>query len=247
VAPVPPLPVAAAAACRHSEDMKVSICTPVHGDPKAGYTRSLAAMLLATASLPKVGAFEKLRLSYTLTSGHLLPTRDHLAKSALAAGADKILWIDADQTFPPDTLIRLLARNLRIVGANYVRRGGRGGGPLATSLAGGPVFTTAEKAKAQEVEEVAGLGLGLVLMDAAIFNEIAWPWFETSWREDGTIRSEDHSLFAKIGEAGIPVHVDHGLSWQIGHVAEEVLTHEDAMAAELRRQMQLAARHGKAD
>jgi hypothetical protein len=146
--------------------MKVSICTPVHGDPKAGYTRSLAAMLLATASLPRAGAFEKLRLSYTLASGHLLPTRDHLAKAALAAGADKILWIDADQTFPPDTLIRLLARNLRIVGANYVRRGGGGGGPLATSLAGAPVFTTAEKARAQEVEEVAGLGLGLVLMDA---------------------------------------------------------------------------------
>lgn len=226
--------------------MKVSICTPVHGDPKAGYTRSLAAMLLATASLPRAGAFEKLRLSYTLASGHLLPTRDHLAKAALAAGADKILWIDADQIFPADTLIRLLARNLRIVGANYVRRGGGGGGPLATALAGGPVFTTAEKARAQEVEEVAGLGLGLVLMDAAIFNEIAWPWFETSWREDGNIRSEDHLLFARIREAGIPVHLDHGLSWQVGHVAEEVLTHEGALTAELRRQMLLAARQEKA-
>jgi len=222
--------------------MKIAICTPVHGDPKAAYTRSLTAMILATTTLPNVGAFAGLKLSYTLLSGHLLLARDQLVKTALANGADKIFWIDADQTFPPDTLIRLLARNLPVVGANYVRRGGAGGGPLATALSGGPVFTTIEKAKAQEVEEVAALGLGLVLMDAAIFRDMSWPWFEMEWLEGGSIRSEDHLLFARIRESGIPVHVDHGLSWQIGHVSEEVLTHEGAFTGELRRQAMLAAR-----
>jgi hypothetical protein len=30
----------------------------------------------------------------------------------------------------------------------------------------------------------------------------------------------------KLQKAGVPVHVDHALSWQIGHVHEIVLTNE---------------------
>ncbi len=41
---------------------------------------------------------------------------------------------------------------------------------------------------------------------------------------------EDVFFFNRINEAGIPVYLDHGLSWQIGHLSERMLTNGDAEA-----------------
>jgi hypothetical protein len=39
---------------------------------------------------------------------------------------------------------------------------------------------------------------------------------------------EDASFFQELREAGVKVYVDHGLSWQIGHIGERVFTNADA-------------------
>jgi hypothetical protein len=41
---------------------------------------------------------------------------------------------------------------------------------------------------------------------------------------------EDAYFFQKIRDAGFAVHLDHGLSWQIGHAAESLLFNSDALA-----------------
>jgi len=41
---------------------------------------------------------------------------------------------------------------------------------------------------------------------------------------------EDASFFQELREAGIAIHVDHGLSWGVGHIHEHVLTNADAEA-----------------
>jgi hypothetical protein len=41
---------------------------------------------------------------------------------------------------------------------------------------------------------------------------------------------EDVSFFRELTDAGVKVYVDHGLSWEVGHIAERVITNADAEA-----------------
>jgi hypothetical protein len=205
--------------------MKVAICTPHHGEVKAHYAFSLAQMMEHCArQAPRIEA--KL---FMLSSSLLPKARTLLAEQALAWGADWLLWIDADHLFPPDSLPRLLASGRDVVGANYPRRMSPGGPTAAVFTASGetrPVRTTAKKARSRIVEEVGALGLGLCLMRASLFERIARPWFQVIANESGEFLGEDGWFFQHLKAAGVPIHVDHGLSWEVGHVGEVVLTNQ---------------------
>ncbi|HTU10232.1 MAG TPA: hypothetical protein VMG08_04970 [Allosphingosinicella sp.] len=211
--------------------MKIAICTPVHGDPKLVYTRSLVHMCVATE---RAGKAWPLMFEYLTASGpNLAAARTDLVKAARQIGAEWILWIDADQMFPQDTMLRLIARKERVVGANYIARDGSRL-PTARDLASRPLATTPDKAGTHLVEPCGALGLGLVLMDIKVFDEIEAPWFDTGWDAAGAPVSESAFFFARLRAANIPVHVDHGLSAKTGHVAEQVLTHEGALQERIR-------------
>jgi hypothetical protein len=57
-----------------------------------------------------------------------------------------------------------------------------------------------------------------------VLKGIAGPLFDFGRREDGAIVGEDQFFFGKLREAGVPVYLDHGLSWQIGHIGERIHT-----------------------
>jgi hypothetical protein len=133
-------------------------------------------------------------------------------------------------TFPKEALLRLLSLNLRVVGVNYPRRTSPTI-PTATTLDNEVLWTTEEMARNLEITEVSHIGLGLCLMDMTILNEIPdlWPLFAYETLP-GKIEGvgEDIYFFRKLHAAGIPVHVDHALSWTIGHVHQQLLTNEHA-------------------
>ena len=79
------------------------------------------------------------------------------------------------------------------------------------------------------MEECAALGLGLTLMEMAIFDEIEAPWFAIGWDEAGAPVSEAAHLCARVRAAGIPIHVDHGLSAKVGLVVDQVLNPDGAL------------------
>ena len=158
-----------------------------------------------------------------------------------------MLCLDADHVFPADALLRLLAHNLPAVGCNYARRFT----PTAPTAAVGEwagndvpslVYTTKEKAEQGLVEPVAHLGFGLLLLDMRIFdalqaqaetqsdgNFLPLFKFEPTANKIGMI-GEDVFFFRKLAEAGIHPFVDHGLSWEIGHLSEIILTNAHAVA-----------------
>lgn len=195
--------------------MKIAICTPVHGDTKAGYTASLAQMLIFT-----LGQANPPVISYFQRSSSMLPVvRCDLVDAALRDEADYILWVDADHTFPPDTLIRLLAHKVDVVALNFRRR-----------LPPHDVVTYDLEGRA--IESGTGLvkasqaGLGLCLMRTAVFKDITPPLFEFRIDRQGVITGEDAVLFGKILQAGFDIHVDMSLSAECGHIAETLLTLE---------------------
>ena len=182
--------------------LKVAICIPVYGMCHAKFTQSLANMIvhpLGTELRDPRGEPVALELeTFMVSCSMLTESRHRLVAEALAWEADHMLCLDADHVFPPDTLMRLLAHNLPVVGANYPRRF-TPTAPTAAILrdAGSPAFagagcspaaqderpegdesprsllyTTREAAERGLVEPVAHLGFGVLLIDMRIFDAL---------------------------------------------------------------------------
>lgn len=196
--------------------MKVAICIPVHGDTNPRFTRALARLMQLTS--PVLGA-ENLQLE--MATGSILPAlRNGLAEQAKKWGADYILWMDSDHTFPTTSLLRLLSHGKEIVGCNYPKR-------LPphhpTSVKNGaPVYTNKDSSGLEQVDSI---GLGLCLMKMSVFDALSQPYFAFG-EIPGSFNfiGEDVSFFSK---ARLPVFVDHELSWAIEHVGERLLTNAD--------------------
>ena len=231
-----------------SKTLKVAICIPCYGDPKAKFMQSLLNMvnyfhvsqLQDADGTPYVKEVE----TFIVSGSMLTECRHRLIAEALAWEADWILCLDADHTFPPQTLDMLLQRNLPIVGCNYARRQ-IPTAPTAAKLNSvgigweNLVYTTKEKAEANEVEEVSHLGMGVVLLKASIFDALAYhaeqtggslmPLFQFTTNETGkAIKGEDVWFFDKCRAAGVPVHCDHHVSWLVGHCMDTIITNATA-------------------
>lgn len=229
--------------------IKLAICIPCYGDTKAKFTLCLASALVFAKDCKIVGPDgEPVEIeieTFMVSCSMLTESRHRLVAEALAWGATHMLWLDADHVFPNDVIPRLLAHNLDVVGANYPRRII----PTAPTAAKhiddehdnrNLVYTTAEKAHAGEVEEVDHLGFGVCLMNMAVFDAMQvkadetdgnfLPLFQFVPREDkiGMI-GEDVFFFQKVRDAGCKVYCDHALSWEVGHIHEQILTNAHAV------------------
>jgi hypothetical protein len=222
--------------------VKIAICIPCHGQTMAKFTQCLASMIAfsAQATIEWDGKVVSPEFEIFMVSSSLLPeSRNRLVAEAINWAADYMLWMDADHVFPNDALLRLLSRSKLVVGCNYARRFSPTS-PTASKYGEDDemdlVWTTQEKAAAGELEEVAHLGLGLCLVDMRSFaileakaiddgKENFWPLFRMDPTPDG-IRfvGEDVHFFKSLREAGIPIHLDHELSWEVGHIGEQILT-----------------------
>lgn len=224
--------------------MKVAICIPRHGDAKGEFMLSLARMI-AHSLRPGAGA-DGLEIDvFSVASSDLPANRTELLKRAIAWQARHLLWLDSDHVFPPDTLLRLLRHKLPVVGCNQPRRS-LPTGPVAVKLNDKGemehVWTTEALAKAGAVEEVYHVGLALCLIDMNILHQVKahveagvgwanWQPFERKILPGTNARmGEDVSFFRELTDAGIKVYIDHGLSWEVGHIAERVITNADAVA-----------------
>jgi hypothetical protein len=235
--------------------LKFALCVPAYGDVKGKFFQSFADMLTHTLSAhlrnEKGEEYELDIETFVVSSSILCESRHRLVAEALAWEADYLLWMDSDHVFPRNALCRLWARNLPIVGANYARRC-KPTAPTAARIVTDDddkdhknlVYTTQKKAKANEVEEVSHLGFGLVLMRAGVFNLLQvyaesqglssfLPLFAMPPKEDGmSFIGEDVYFFKKVREAGISVHCDHALSWEVGHIHDRIITNAHACVEE---------------
>ena len=222
--------------------MKIAIFTPSYGDVTANYAYSLGKLMFRTAQTQFNFNGEVLfpQIEIFMRSSSVLPKlRNMLVKAAMEWGANYLLWIDGDQVFPDEALLRLLSLNLPVVGVNYPRRVAPHL-PTASGLDGKLLRTTEEAARANEVVPVLSLGFGCCLIDMTIFDTLhnhavangrkgIWPLFAVEMLNDGPeVVWEDVFFFRQLHAAGIPVHLDHALSWSIGHVHQHVLTNADA-------------------
>jgi len=147
----------------------------------------------------------------------LLTQRERLATFGIETGAEYLLWLDSDIVAPATTALRLLAHKEPVVAANYIRRQLPAKGVAYETI--GDWQNPLPFEPQDDLVSVEGVGMGCMLMQTAIFNQIPKPWFEFGWSpESNDHLGEDMILCQKIAQAGYTVKIDTNLSMELRHL-----------------------------
>lgn len=206
-------------------DVLVGICA--NETWKSAFGMSLVQLVADFAS--KYEGFEEQRIRLRMKEGSILPNmREELAQNALEIGATHLLFLDTDQTFPQNTLRRLLKWHESIVACN-----------IATKQF--PTCPTARLFNKKNpkgdllltwkdsvgLEPVWRIGTGVMLVETRVFRKIPEPWFPVVWKDEAKkFQGEDWGFCEKAEAYGFRFMVDQSLSWEIGHVGQQNFKHD---------------------
>lgn len=150
----------------------------------------------------------------TTNAPYLDMMRQQLVNVALAHKPDYILWLDADQTYPPETpeiLINHIDDGKLVVGGVTPHRGTRR--PLIYDFneEGGVIYRDNVKLK-NGLIKVGGMGFGGVMMNPDVFNKVDGNCFKMYWHEKfDTKVGEDVVFYNQCKEKNIDVWCDTDL------------------------------------
>jgi len=147
----------------------------------------------------------------------LLTQRQRLAIEAQNIGAEYMLWLDSDITFPATTALRLLAHNEPVVAANYIRRQLPAKGVAYKKI--GDWENPLPFKPSNKLATIEGIGMGCMLVKTSILDEMPKPWFEFKYTpESNDHLGEDMDFCMKIAKAGYEIKVDTNLSMELRHL-----------------------------
>lgn len=223
--------------------MHVFIAIPSGGHPHPLFLESLANLVFRAAieGLPGPdGSLVRPRLTTKVEIGKLPMTRNRLLKLAMESGATHMLWLDDDHIFPDWALARLAKADCDIIGINQPTRFPPYL-PTARAADGSRIYTTEADAKAGRIEQVGGIGFPMVLMRMGIVKKLEaaakrdggelFPLFNFSPSEDPLVNGGEDGFFCgRCEDAGVPIYIDHQLSWSVGHVGEIAVGMREALA-----------------
>ena len=196
--------------------MKVAICVPCRDTVMTGFAFDLAK-LCAYEGVTRCAKGGSLMI-YQVPGTLIFNQRERLADEALKDGADAILWIDSDMRFPKDALQILLSRKLPIVGVNATTRRFP---VLPTALDFDQETKDLVKVTSKDktgLEQVLGLGFGMVLVRKEVFQKVEKPWFWFEQTDKGGTIGEDIYFCVKAFDKGFKTVLDHDLSKHIRHI-----------------------------
>lgn len=198
--------------------VRVAICLPCQDVVNAGFALDLARLV---GHIPE-------GVEYTLIQnrGTIIPQqRATLVSAAQQSGATHVLWIDSDMRFPNDALGRLLAHAEPIVAANYSTRRAPIL-PTAEHRELGMLFTQADS---DGLADVSHCGMGLMLVQMAVFEKMPQPWFALGFNpKDQTYIGEDFFFCRRAREHGFATLIDQSLSREVRHAGEMEFRYEHA-------------------
>lgn len=210
--------------------MKVAICLPCRDMVNTAFAYDLAR-LTAHWSARHIPNGDQL-LIFTSQGTLIVNQRADLAKSALKAGADYILWLDTDMRFPKDVLDRLLAHKKPIVAANYATRR-LPVDTVAFRLHENGGWETVKTGNKTGLEKVEAVGMGVMLMDTKVLKEMPQPWFSITYHQNSDEYSGEDIFFCyKANKLGHEVLIDHDLSREVKHIGSFEFGHEHVDVAE---------------
>jgi hypothetical protein len=141
--------------------------------------------------------------------------REDIAQKAFDSGADFFMWLDADQTYPEETIVRL-ARHCEdgklVVGGVTPHK--TDGMPMVWKF--GNNYGAGDRVRDFPVNrglvKVDSMGFGGVMTARKVFDEIDYPRFLRTWDFDmNCLVGEDFCFYARCKERDIDVWCDTDL------------------------------------
>jgi len=197
------------------------------------YTKTAIDMARAAGYASEVMGYE---VAINHHSGSVLAeARLEACKSAVEWGADWLFCFDSDMRFPVNAFEGMKAWDKPVVAANCSKRK-RPVGPTARRRNAG--FNAERESdvvwpdpNVHGLEQVETVGFGVILIKAEVFKQIEWPWFDQPWHEAAQRGiGEDIFFCIRCREAGIPIYIDHDLSWAVRHTGSYEFGMEDVLA-----------------
>ena len=159
------------------------------------------------------------------TNGPVDGLRNKVIEDAKKLGVSHLFMPDMDQTYPVNTITKLLAHNLPVVGAKVHRRYP----PFDPLMLKGDInsYYLIEEWEDGELVEVDATGTGCLMFDMRIFYDLSPPWFEFRPNPDPErpgIVGEDMGFCSEVRKAGYKIYVDTSI--QCGHLSTMEVTEE---------------------
>jgi hypothetical protein len=177
--------------------------TMVHAD----FAVSLGSMMHSLGEMPMSIVLGK--------SSIVADARNMSLEYAQSHNADYILFIDSDMTFPRDALLRLLVRNVDIVGATYSRRT-----PPFSFL--GDILPEQPTDAPKGLLEMTRIPTGFLLVKATVFERLKRPYFRFRVDEEAGVNiGEDYEFSDRVRSLGFRIWCDPYLSKELGHIGEK--------------------------
>ena len=210
---------------RSGLDLNLIICVPNNGMWLEPFAMNLIHLVLGLQRpIPGVRSIQA--DIYSPKGSILNRSRQRSIERAVKQEATHLLFIDSDQTFPADTFQRLFKWQKKVVAANIATKS-EPSYPTARGFQREPVYT---KQGQKGLEKVWRIGTGVMLLDMSIFHGLdPWPQplFDTKWNPElNDYQGEDWGFCEWLERRNIPLYVDHGLSWEIGHIGPLVYGHD---------------------
>ena len=145
----------------------------------------------------------------TMKNGPIDDLRNRIVERALYLGCSHLLMLDVDQSYPIDTITKLLKHNLPVVHGLVYRRYPNFDNLLYEGEPG--KYTTKTNYKDGDLVEVDACGTGCVLTNMQVFYKIKPPWYEfipNPDKEKGGMIGEDIGMCIKLKKAGYKIFVD---------------------------------------
>ncbi len=151
--------------------------------------------------------------------GDIARTRNNTAQEAVKNGFDYIYFLDVDEVYPYDSIVKLLAHEKEVISGFYVARTPPHAPVHYKKVLLGDLLRSEDnllKPNTGIQEQEAG-GFGGILIKREIFEKISHPWFQYMWDEknNGWI-GEDIYFFKKLSGIGVKAYVDTNLHY--GHI-----------------------------
>lgn len=199
--------------------MKVAIAYAAHDHCDSWFAYDLAQLTAYTA-MALISSGMDVEFGVEAVVGtHIPRARHEILKSALEENVSHLLWVDSDQRFPKDAALRLMGHNKPYVGVNCSTRGIP---PRYTAIkkVGGDLLRTTPDSTG--IEEVEAVGFACTLMDLRLIGDVIrhmpMPWFVNQYDNKRSKWIGNDVRFCQLlRKAGVPIHVDHDLSKEIGH------------------------------
>lgn len=202
------------------------------------------------ASLTAVNAPAGSQARWFTGGNSIAAARNTLASAALDAGAAWLWFVDDDLVFAPDSLARLLAHDVDIVGPLVARRSPPHRSIVYEDFAVPPTASDAdlaallgasrmpERVTPNGLQRAGVAGTAGLLIAARVFERMPRPWFEAGRLVADEI-GEDVWFCLKARRAGIAIHIDPGV--QLGHVASATVWPTVSAAGEIAHRVTVGA------